>query len=260
MSDLTLSPLYDDNRRWRFDWVLPTLFQPRRAFGRIATAETAVWQTPIAILAVTALMRTLVAGGLRQAAAAQGQITLPPGWEYYTPEQQAQFQQAMTATSGPVFTYLLPAVMTILGVYIAWLILGWILHLLLTMLGGRGSSQQALNVVAWATLPYAIREVLRTLAMWNGGQLLTTLGLSGFAPTGDGTMALLVLTLLTLVDIYLFWQIGLMALGARLIANISRLKTWVAVLFAMIILLVLRIAPALLAAQFSDLTVVRPFF
>jgi hypothetical protein len=259
MSDLTYSPLYSD-RRWRFDWVLPALFQPRRAFAQIAAAETAVWQAPIAILAVAALIRALVAGGIRQAAAAQGQITLPPGWEFYTPEQQAQFQQAMTATSGPVFTYLLPAIMTLLGVYLAWLILGWLLHLLLTMFGGRGSSQQALNVVAWATLPFAIREVVRITAMWNSGQLLTTLGLSGFAPLGDGTMALLLLALLTVVDIYLFWQLGMLALGARLIATISRVKAWIAVLIAMFLLLALRIAPTLLAAQFSDLTVIRPFF
>jgi hypothetical protein len=259
MSDLTLSPSYD-NRRWRFDWVLPALFRPRPTFAQIAGAEAAVWQTPIAILAVTALIRTLVAGGIRQAAAAQGQITLPPGWEFYTPEQQAQFQQAMTATSGPVFTYLLPAIMAVLGIYMSWLVLGWILHLLLTMFGGRGSSQQALNVVAWATLPYAIREIVRTVAMWNSGQLLTSLGLSGFATVGDGTMALLLLALLTLVDIYLLWHIALLGLGARLIANISRPKVWFAVLISVCLLLALRVVPALLAAQFSNLTVIRPFF
>jgi hypothetical protein len=259
MSELTLSPLYGD-RRWRFDWVLPALFQPRRAFAQIAGAETAVWQTPIAILAVATLVRTLVAGGIRQAAAAMGQMTFPPGWEYYTPEQQAQFMQAMTATSGPVFTYLLPAIMAVLGVYMGWLVLGWIVHLLLTMFGGRGSSQQALNVVAWATLPFAIREILRLVAMWNSGQLLTNLGLSGFAPTGEGTMALLFLALLTLVDIYLLWQIGLIILGARLAANISRFKVWSAVLIAMLLLLALRVIPTLLAAQFNDLTVIRPFF
>lgn len=109
-------------------WVLPVLFKPRRAFARIVELDTAVWHTPILILILTGLVRTLVAGGLKAAAAASGQLTLPPGWEYYTPEQQAQFQQAMTATSGPVFTYLLPAVMAILGVY-----LGWLLHLGLTL-------------------------------------------------------------------------------------------------------------------------------
>lgn len=259
MREITM-PSLDTQRRWRFDWVLPLLFQPRRALTAVAAAETAVWQTPLAILVVTGLVRTLVAGGIKQAAAAMGQIQFPPGWEYYTPEQQAQFQQAMTATSGPVFTYLLPAIMTILGIYLGWLLLGWVLHLLLTLFGGRGSSQQTLNITAWALLPVAIRDIIRIVAMWNSGQLLTALGLSGFAPTGEGLMAVLLVSLLALVDLYLLWQIGLLALGSRLVANVSRLKGWVAVLIAILLGLVLRIVPALIAAQFSGLTVIRPFF
>jgi len=259
MTDIALTPL-DTNRRWRFDWVLPSFFQPRRAFSRIAEAETAVWQTPIAILAVSGLIRALVAGGIKQAAASMGQMQFPPGWEYYTPEQQAQFQQAMTATSGPVFTYLLPAVMTVLGVYLGWLLLGWVLHLLLTLFGGRGSSQQTLNMTAWALLPVAIRDVIRIVAMWNDGQMLTTLGLSGFAPAGEGTLAVLLVALLALVDLYLFWQIALLVLGSRLVANVTRLKVWSCVGIAIILSLALRVVPAVLAAQFSDLTVIRPFF
>lgn len=259
MSDLTMIPL-DTGHRWRFDWIIPTLTRPRQALSQIAATDKAVWQPPITILAVAALLRTLVSGGIRQAAAAQGQITLPAGWEYYTPEQQAQFQQAMTATSGPIFVYLLPGVMAIIGVYLAWLVTGWILHLLLTMFGGRGSSQQALNVVAWATLPFAIREMVRLVAMWNNGQLLTSLGLSGFAPAGEGNIALLIVALLTLVDIYLFWQIGLLVIGARLVANISFAKVWTAVLVTMTIIIALRVAPMMLSALFNDLTVIRPFF
>jgi hypothetical protein len=191
MTEISLPTPLDTNRRYRFDWVLPTLFRPRKMFVRIAEMETAVWQTPIIILASLGLVRALVAGGIRSAAAATGQIELPPGWEYYTPEQQAQFQQALTATSGPVFTYLLPAIMAVLGVYLGWLVLGWLLHLVLTLFGGRGSSNQALNITAWALLPFAIRDIIRIVAMWGDGQLLNTLGLSGFAPPGEGTGAIL---------------------------------------------------------------------
>lgn len=260
MTDMTLPSPIDTNRRWRFDWVLPALFRPRPTFARIAEAETAVWQTPIIILAALALVRSLVAGGIRTAAAATGQIEFPPGWEYYTPEQQAQFQQAMTATSGPVFTYLLPAIMAVLGVYLGWLILGWLLHLVLTLFGGRGTSNQALNITAWAFLPFAIRDVIRIVAMWNNGQLLTDLGLSGFAPPGEGTAAVLLVAFLAIIDLYFFWQIFLLALSSRLVANISRVKTWTAVILVILITLLLRLAPALPAAQLSDLTVIRPFF
>lgn len=260
MTDLTLPSPIDTNRRYRFDWVLPALFRPRQMFKRIAETETAVWQTPIIILASLALVRSLVAGGIRAAAAAQGVIEFPPGWEYYTAEQQAQFMQAMTATSGPVFTYLLPAITAVIGVYLSWLILGWLLHLALTLFGGRGTSNQALNITAWALLPFAIRELIRIVAMWNSGQLLETLGLSGFAPAGEGIGFILLFALLVAIDLYLFWQIGLLIIGSNLIANISRPKTIFAVLFVVLLMLAIRIAPAIPAAQLSDLTVVRPFF
>ncbi len=259
MSELSVS-VYETTSHWRFDWVLPVLFQPRRAFSRISEMDTAVWRTPILVLILTGLLSSLVEGGLKAAAAASGQITLPSGWEYYTPEQQAQFQQAMTATSGPVFTYLLPAVMAILGVYLGWLVLGWLLHLGLTLLGGRGSSQQVLNVTAWSLLPFALRDVVRTVAMWNNGELLSTLGLSGFAPPGEGSLMLYLAAVLAFVDIYLLWHWVLLGIGLSAGSNLSKSKTWTAVLLTAIALFLLRGLPALISAQFSDLTVIRPFF
>jgi hypothetical protein len=259
MSDLSVST-YEAGGRWRFSWVLPVLFRPRRAFNQIVELDTAVWHTPILILILTGLVRTLVDGGLKAAATASGQVTFPPGWEFYTPEQQAQFQQAMSATSGPVFTYLLPAVIAILGVYLGWLLLGWLLHLGLTLLGGRLSSQQVLNATAWALLPFALRDVVRTVAMWNNGQTLSSLGLSGFAPAGEGAMMLYIASLLTFVDIYLLWHWLLLGIGLNTGANLSKLKTWTAVLLTVLVLFLLRGVPALISAQFSDLTVIRPFF
>lgn len=260
MTEISLPSPLETNRRFRFDWILPALFRPRRMFSQIAQMETAAWQTPITILAALALVRSLVAGGIRASAAAMGQIELPPGWEYYTPEQQAQFQQAMTATSGPVFTYLLPAITAVIGVYLGWLVLGWLLHLVLTLFGGRGSSSQALNITAWAMLPFAIREIIRIVAMWGGGELLSTLGLSGFTPAGEGIGYVLLFAFLTAVDLYLFWQIGLLIIGSNRIANISKPKTIFSVIFVILLMLAIRIAPAIPAAQLSDLTVIRPFF
>ncbi len=259
MNDVTLST-YGPTGRWRFDWLLPALFRPRRLFGRMVEMDTAVSQTPLFILAATALIHALVAGGLKASAAASGQMQYPPGWEYYTPEQQAQFMQAMTATSGPVFTYLLPGVMAVLGVYLGWLVLGWLLHLLLTLLGGRASSRQVLNVTAWSLLPFALRDGVRIVAMWSSGQQLASLGLSGFAPTGEGVWFVFAAALLTAVDLYFFWHILLLGVGARVGDQLSKVKSWTAVLLVTILLFLLRGVPALIAAQFNDLTVIRPFF
>lgn len=261
MNDLLLNS-EETNGRWRFDWLLPALFQPRRTFARIAGVETAVWQTPILILILTGLIRTLVNGSVKAAAnlAAANSGTPPPGFEFYTPEQQAQLQQAMAATSGPVFTYLLPSVVAVIGIYLGWLILGWVIHLGLTLMGGRGSSRQALNIVAWTLLPLAIRDVVRIAAMWTTGQPLTALGLSGFAPVGEGTSPIYLTALLSFVDIYLLWHILLLLIGVRAAEPISRAKAWGVALFTVIAFLLIRALPALLAAQFDGLTVVRPFF
>lgn len=255
---MTNSEGYETNGRWRFDWILPVFFRPRRVFRQMAAADTAVWQTPILILLLTGLLRVLVESSLAAANVAPG--PLPPGAEYYSPEQQMQMQQALSATSGPVFVYVLPAVLALLGIYLGWLILGWVLHLGLTLVGGRGSSQQALNIVAWSLLPFALRDVVRLAAMWITGQPLTAIGLSGFAPADATNLTVYLTALLSYIDIYLFWHIALLLVGVRAAENLSRLKAWSVVLAVSIGLLMLRAVPALIAAQFSGLRVMGPLF
>lgn len=246
--------------RWHFGWVFPTLFQPRQTFQRIASMERGLVSTPLFLLALFAMGSALVRGTIREAALASGQMELPPGWEFYTPEMQAQFQQAMTATSGPVFVYLLPAIVALLGVIVFWVVVGWLLHLLLTLMGGRTSSQQTLNVVAWASLPFMLREGVRIAAMLATGEAIAFPGLSGFVTGDAGIAAIFSTALLSQIDLYLLWHIGLLIVGVRVGNNLSRGKVWIAVLFTVVLILLVRTAPALIAAQFGDLTIVRPFF
>ncbi len=261
MNDALTLTLPEASGRWRFDLLTPLILRPRRALARIAAAEGPVWQAPIAILLLTGLVRTLVAGALRQAAnLANGPGVPPPGFEYYTPEQQAQLMSAMAATSGPVFVYVLPALMTLLGVLVGWLLLSGVLHLGLTLVGGRGTSQQGRNIVAWSLLPFALRDGVRVAAMWATGQPLNYPGLSGFAPVGDGNLDVLLAALLTYVDIYLVWHLVLLLTGIRGSENLGRLKAWSVTLVTLLGLYLLRALPALLAAQLSGLTVIRPFF
>lgn len=248
---------YENHGRWRFDLILSALFHPRRTFPHIVGIDTAVWQTPIFILLISGLLRTLVESALKGTAAVGA---VAPGPDYYSPEQQMQMQQAMTATNSPVFVYVLPAVMTLLAVYLGWLILGWILHLGLTLLGGRGSSQQALNLVAWSLLPFVIRDVVRIAAMWLTGQPITMLGLSGFAPVDESNLAVYLAALLRYVDIYLLWHLVLLLVGVRVAENLGRAKAWSIVLLVVMGLLLLKALPALIAAQFSGLRVMGPFF
>lgn len=247
-------------RRWHFGLILPALFQPRETFARITAAERGLASTPLFVLMLLGVVSALVAGSIKEAIAAGGQVTLPPGFEWYTPEQQAQFMQAMSATSGPVFLYVLPAVMAVLGVIAAWLVVGWLLHLLLTLMGGRASSRQTLNVVAWASLPFAVRHVVRTGAMLANDQLISHPGLSGFVVGEQGNVAIFAGALLALIDIYVIWHILLLVIGVRSEDTLPAQKAWTAVLFTVVLVLLVRALPAVIAAQFGDMTVVRPFF
>ena len=256
--ELVLTPTEPD-RAWRFDLVMPVLFRPWTGLGRVVAAARPLWRTPLLLLMLAAAASAVVAGSIKAAAAASGEITFPPGFEFYTPEQQAQFQQAATATNNTTFNYVLPALGAVLGVVVIWFLVGWLLHLLLTLLGGRGTSQAALNIAAWAALPTLLRYGVQIVAMLSTDRLISAPGLAGFAPAGEGFASALLAGVLSHIDIYLLWQILLLYIGVRLSSQLPRAKCWAAVLLTILMVLALRALPAAILAQFGGLTVIRPF-
>lgn len=249
----------DANRGWRFDLVLPVLIRPRAAMARIVESNRAIWRTPLFLIILAAVAQALVAGSIKAAAAASGELALPPDFEFYAPEQQAQFMQAATATNNPTFNYVLPALGAALGVFVLWFVIGWLLHLVLTLLGGRGTSRSALNVAAWAALPALIRSLVQLVAMLVSDQLIAAPGLAGFAPAGEGFANALLSGVLSHVDIYLLWQIVLLFIGVRLSSQLPAAKCWLAILLTILITLTARALPAAILARFDGLTVIQPF-
>jgi hypothetical protein len=247
-------------KRFHFEWVLPVIVRPRQIFQKIADQNTGVWLTPIVILTLTTLILVFASGSIKQKMAMQGEISLPPGYEYYTPEQQAQFQQAMAATSGPVFLYVLPALTGVIKVWLGWLLVGGLIHLLLTLLGGRGDTGAAMNLVAWASLPFAIRDLVRTGAILMTQKLIDTPGLAGFAPPGDTNWGLFSIAILGFVDLYLIWHAALLVVGARTTQGLTRLKAATAVLLTLLLVLSLQALFGFLTGKLSGLTIIRPFF
>lgn len=259
MTETAALPL-DRPRRLHFDWVLPALFRPRAAFRRIAEYPGDAWLTPLLVLTLAEIARVLTTGQVKQAAAASGQVTLPPDFQFWSPDQQAQFTQAQQATSSPVFVYVFPGFLALMGVWIGWLLVSALLHLVLTMLGGRSATRTALNFVAWASLPFAVRSLVRAGYAMFAQTLISSPGLSGFAPTDTAIPSLVVKELLVFVDVYLIWHIVLIVLGARLASSLAVGKVIGGVLVTMFIILALQALPGVLIAQLGGLTVIRPFF
>lgn len=247
-------------KRFHFEWVLAVIFKPRQTFQKIAEQNTGVWLTPMLILTVTTLILVFASGSIKQKMALQGEISLPPGYEFYTPEQQAQFQQAMAATSGPVFLYVLPALTGVIKVWVGWLLVGGLIHLLLTLLGGRGDTGAAMNLVAWASLPFAIRDLVRSGALLMTQKLISAPGLAGFAPPADTNWGMFSVAFLAFIDLYLIWHAVLLVVGARTTQGLTRGKAVTAVLLTLLLVLSLQALFGFLAGKLSNQTIIRPFF
>jgi hypothetical protein len=247
-------------KRFHFEWVLPVLFRPRSTLVKIATQPAGVWLAPLLILTVTTLASVVVAGSIKQAAALSGAPTLPPDFQYMPPEMQAQYMQAMQATSSPVFLYVFPAITSLGAVWLGWLLVTGLLHLVLTLLGGRGDTGSTLNIVAWSGLPFAVRDIVRAVFMLVTRQLLTSPGFSGFIPAGATGGVAYLGQLLRLVDIYVLWNMALLVLGVLASTKLSKVKAVGSVIFTVLLLLAIQALIGFLVSSLSNLNVIRPFF
>lgn len=248
-------------RRFYPRWIPQVLVRPREAFRRIVGERRGVWQAAILLLTVTAVLRVLATGYVQQQTPGMGE-TLPPDFEFWSPEQQQQFMQASQLTGGPVFNYVLPALQAVGGVWFGWLVVGGVLHLLLTLLGGRTPTITTMNIVAWARLPFAVRDVVRTVAALAGDPVTTT-GLAGFAPPEAAGGALFLSLLLAFVDIYLIWQIVLIVLGVRTAdSTLGAARTWLFTTLGVVALLLARVGISYGLAQLGGGGggMIRPFF
>ena len=134
----------------------PTLFSTGAHSENCGRTGPPVWQTPLLILSVLAILVVLVGAPIRTQLSQQvGE--LPQDFQYWPPDQQEQYYASQANKANPMFIYLFPALGALIGIWLSWFLLGSILHLALTLSGSRGNSGQAINLVAWASLPFALR-------------------------------------------------------------------------------------------------------
>lgn len=259
MAENVIEPL-PSKKRLRFDWILGILFHPRRTFEQIAAQPRGAWLLPMLVLTLSTLGRVLASGSIRQRILLSTGPVLPPDFQYFSPEQQAQFMQASQATTGPVFMYVFPSIAALLGIWIGWLLVSGMLHLVVTLLGGRGETMYSVNLVAWASLPFVVRDLVRIVAMLASGQLIESTGLSGFAPPDPGGGVTYLAALLSLIDIYLIWHVILLITGVRAGNGLSLGKAGGGVFVTIGLVVAFQALLDYLINRLGGLTIVRPFF
>jgi hypothetical protein len=242
-------------RRFDLSRLFFTLTRPRQAFAEMTTESRSTWLTPMLVLTVTGILVVVVSGYLTARAAMMGEIPLPPDWQYWSPEMQNNYMQAQQATQGTTFVYIIPLVGSLTSLWLGWVIVAGLLHLGSTLLGGRGSMQGALNIVAWASLPFAIRDLLRVIYMFSAGHAITSPGLSGFATTAGFFSQLW-----SRLDVFVIWYIILLAIGFAIADGLTRGKSILAVALIILIVIAAQAGLGTLMSGFGGQAVQRPFF
>jgi len=245
----------------RFDLkrLFSFILHPRQIFEQMAAEGRPAWLLPMLLLSLALLLSVVVTGFMKGRAMALGEVTYPPDWQYWSPDMQNNYMQGIQATQGHAFRYYIPAITGLAGLWLGWPILSGLLHLLSTLLGGRGSQASALNVVAWSSLPYALRDVLRAIYMLIVKHTVTSPGLSGFITSTQGAAGFLA-NLLKHVDLFLIWYVLLLVLGMAIFDSLTRSKAWVTVLVVILVSLLAQAGMSTLLSGMGGSVISQPFF
>jgi len=242
-------------RRFDLPRVFAVFFNPRATFSEMASEARATWLTPMLILSITATLAVVASGYLDSRSAMMGEISLPQDWQYWTPEMQDNYMQAQQTTQGPMFMYGLPFVGAMTRLWLGWFVFSGLLHLGSTIFGGRGSMQGSLNMVAWANLPFAIRDILRVFYMFLAQHSITSPSLSGFA-SGPGFVA----NVLSRTDLFLIWFLFLMTIALAYADGLTKTRSFVIVVLITLLVIAAGAGITAVVSSFGGSGVQRPFF
>jgi hypothetical protein len=252
MTEIT-PPASTSTHRFYFKQLPAFLIHPRQGMESLAAREKPAWIMPMLVFNITFLLTVLVSGYIQAHAAALGQAALPADWQWWTTDMQNNYMSAIQATQGPVFVYIIPLVIGLARLWLVWAVVSGMLHLLSTLMGGRGTMRSALNVVAWAGLVFALRDLLRVFFMLLARHTITSPGLSGLSST------LFVSKLLESVDLFLVWYAFLLIVGLVATDNLPVKKSIATVTIVLMLLVLVQAGLGTLSASLGGMMITRPF-
>ncbi len=209
---------------------------PRRALASLVGGEGGkkwLWMALLATLAV--VLPVIVASPITTRMTQESMMSAikAQGGQEQSASPEMQQQVASFATN-PVFTIVLPSLGAIFTMWMGWLAWTAVLHFGGTLMGGNSRFGQMWQVVVWAWLPYVVRGLIQTAYILLSGQVITNPGLSGLAnPPKTVTEIMAVVrspgqlalqAFLSRIDLYLVWNLILIALGVMVTAKLSGRK------------------------------------
>jgi len=255
MTETTVSPAAVTTSPNFFGMVWGVLAKPRATFATLRNGNGRAWIL-MAILGMILVTLPIIASApvtAQQAeqtsAQIQEQFQDQPGFN----DSSGAAEQAASIATSPIFTVFIPGTLAAIGRIIGWLLWSGALYLLASMVGGRSSFLQMLQVVIWAWLPYALRSILQAIYILATQTAIANQGLSGFVnmPIADpgnpfavelpSTGTAVLYAFLGQIDIYLFWYLALLVLGIMAVTKLSRRKSIGLVLIVWVVFIAVRL-------------------
>jgi hypothetical protein len=103
--------------------------------------------------------------------------------------------------------------------------LGSLVNLFSITFGGQANTHMAIVFSAWSALPLGIRGLMQIVYALATSASIQSVGLSGFAPSTNTNLAILLEKLLGQIDIYFIWQVILLAIGIGVMTKLDQKKT-----------------------------------
>ncbi len=260
--------LQEEGKRSLFKLLWGGLFKPRETFAYLKDYRKRAWWIP-AILILILAVAPLIAGSVVASRQAVGSMMMGNETPIYAEQPiivEGDLDSDMKGLPQPPVSpsAMGPGIFRIVGAIpgtiIAWLIWGVALYSASVFLGRSSSFWQMFRLAVWAWMPYAVRGLVQTVYILTTGEQIVNPGLAGFVvdkrspslmPVGPGQLALA--SALGHVDIYLFWNLALFAVGLMAFTNLPRKKALLAVLVIWSVLTLLGVIPAVLGGVFGQL-------
>ncbi len=245
--------------------ILPgVLFRPRATFAELF-GEMAQPGKAWLLIALFALLLAGASAALNTSAIMQRASAFNPG----ASEQTITIQGSEVQSPQPVGEGSFPAqgggpppqasalvavggsIGTLVAVLAGWFV--WAVGLLIggTLTGGRSTFGNMFKMVVLAATPLIARSLVQVVALAAGSQPILNPGFAGFLPIESGALNVLLRSVLGSLDLFVMWNLAMLAIGTSVVARMATRKAIALVLVIGVVIVLLSSAPAMLLGGFA---------
>ena len=239
-------------RKGYLKWLFQMFYKPRATLSKVGAEDISNKRTPLLFISIIVVLAVLIAAPVKTQQLQMG-ATLPEDFQWWSEEQQQQYLEAQANQASPIFMILFPALQGILGYLIFSMLMASILYLALTLAGSRAPRMKIGNLVAWAMVPFGLRELVKFFVVGSSKKLVENPGLSNLIETEADGLSAYWRGILGSIDLYWLLFLVLLIIGAFLISGLKKRKAIITTIIAVLIMLLLQGLPSLVSSFLGGL-------